>query len=264
MSPAIAAAGELGTESRVALRRLVLTLADSKRLLGIRYSDWLLGAPSVETAIAASAMAQDEWGHARLLYALLKDFDLDPMRFEHQRPAAEYASLDPLDRPFEDWAGVTAAIVVIDGALSVALEGFGSGRYEAASSRVPKMLSEETFHADMGRAWFHRLSRGSTEARERLAEGVDRVLARSLAWLAPADEHHERLVEEGVTESSTALRARFEERVGPILASLDLDVSTVDAVREGWDEERGRGPGHPDEDAVERVRGDRNRDLFVE
>ena len=32
----------------------------------------------------------------------------------------------------------------------------------------------------------------------------------------------------------------------------------------GWDEGRGRGPGHPDEEAVERARGDRNRTLFVE
>ena len=49
-----------------ALRRLILTLADSKRMMGIRYSDWLLGAPSIEAGIAVSSMAQDEWGHARL------------------------------------------------------------------------------------------------------------------------------------------------------------------------------------------------------
>ena len=78
-------ADDLGPEVRAALRRQVLTLADSKRILGLRYSDWLLGAPSIETGIAASSMAQDEWGHARLLYSMLKDFGEDPTTTEHER-----------------------------------------------------------------------------------------------------------------------------------------------------------------------------------
>ena len=264
MSSAVDDVSVLDTGTRDALRRLILTLADSKRLLGIRYSDWLLGAPSVETAIAASAMAQDEWGHARLLYAMLKDFEVDPMEVEHHRPPEGYASVDGLDEPFEDWAEVCAGIVVVDGALSVALEAFSQGRYSTATGRVPKMLGEEEFHADMGSAWFRRLSRGSSEARERLGAGVDRLLGRTLAWLAPSDDLHGRLVEQGLTESAEALRARFEERVGPTLEVLDVDAAAAEPEREGWDPERGRGPGHPDDDAVERARGDRNRDLFVE
>lgn len=89
--------GALDESGRVALTRLILTLADSKRLMGIRYSDWLLGAPSIETGIAASSMAQDEWGHARLLYAMLKDLEIDPVPVERDRPAEAYASVAALD-----------------------------------------------------------------------------------------------------------------------------------------------------------------------
>ena len=42
----------LSDGGRAALERLILSLADSKRLMGIRYSDWILGSPSVETGIA--------------------------------------------------------------------------------------------------------------------------------------------------------------------------------------------------------------------
>ncbi len=77
----------MSEEARVALERFILGLADGKRLLGVRYSDWLLGAPSIESGIAMSSMCQDEWGHARLLYAMLKELGLDPMRVEHERPA---------------------------------------------------------------------------------------------------------------------------------------------------------------------------------
>ena len=38
-----------------ALQRLIITLADSKRVMGIRYSDWTLGAPSIETGISTSS-----------------------------------------------------------------------------------------------------------------------------------------------------------------------------------------------------------------
>ena len=120
------------------LARHILSLADTKRVLGIRYSDWLLGAPSIETGIAASSMAQDEWGHARLLYSMLKDFDFDPFQVEHERSADRYYSAPALDDPFEDWAGFTAAVAVVDRALEIALESLSSGAFELAQSRIPE------------------------------------------------------------------------------------------------------------------------------
>ena len=159
---------QLRDDERAALKRLILTLADSKRLMGIRYSDWLLGAPSIEAGIAASSMAQDEWGHARLLYAMLKGLGVDPMKIEHDRPGEEYASVGVLDEPFEDWAALIAAMTVVDGALSTALGSFSRGSYEAARSRVPKMLAEEEYHASLAAAWYRRLSGSTDEARELL------------------------------------------------------------------------------------------------
>jgi hypothetical protein len=143
-----------------AFRRLLLGMADSKRILGIRYSDWLLGAPSIEAGIAASSMAQDEWGHARLLYATLKDFGADPEAVEHDRGDENaYASWDPLDEPLPDWAWVTAAMMVVDGALATALEGIlENGAYEPLQGRMQKMLGEEEFHEALAEAWFTRLA----------------------------------------------------------------------------------------------------------
>ena len=135
---------DLDAPQREALTRLIMTLADSKRLMGIRYSNWLLGAPSIETGIAASSMTQDEWGHARLLYAMLKECDLDPGVVEHERAAQEYTSVGVLDEPFADWAAVVAGMVLVDGAISVALRAFAEGRCEAAGARVPKTLPPAT------------------------------------------------------------------------------------------------------------------------
>ena len=246
------------------LARHILSLADTKRILGIRYSDWLLGAPSIETGIAASSMAQDEWGHARLLYSMLKDFDFDPFEVEHERPAERYYSAPALDGPFEDWADFTAAVAIVDRALEIALESLSSGSFELARSRVPKMLAEEEFHRSFGDAWFVRLCEAEGEGRTRLGEAVNTMLPSTLAWLSPDDDPFRQLVETGHVRTPEELRNRFNASFGPLAQQLGLDIASAQADRSGWDEERRRGPGAPGEEAVERARGDRNRALFVE
>lgn len=261
---AVATPDALDAEVREALRRLVFSLADSKRVLGIRYSDWLLGAPSIEMGIAASAMAQDEWGHARLLYALLKDFGLDPVAVEHERPAAEYCSAGCLDDPFEDWAGFVSCVVVVDGALAVALEGLMECGYEPSAGRIQKMLAEEAFHADLGSAWFKRLASGSDEARERLREAAAKMVPDSLACFTPDDARAELLVQAGLMPAGGELRSRFIDRSGALLEQVEIEVAAARPTVDGWDPARSRGAGQPDEETVERARGDRNRALFVE
>lgn len=251
-------------EVQAALRRTLLALADSKRILGIRYSDWLLGAPSLEMGIAAASMAQDEWGHARLLYAMLKDVDLDPMVVEYQRSDGEYCSMDCLDEPFQDWAAVIAAVVVVDGALATALQALENGSYEPARGRIGKMLEEEAFHRDLGAAWFRRIASGTQEGRTLLAAGVERMLVPALGCLAPGDRAHQALTRVGILPDAETLRSRFLRDLAPLLSLLDIHPSTDIPLPAGWDPLRGRGAGHPDAEAVERARGDRNRALFVE
>ena len=255
MNEAKVRAEDLDEATRAALQRLILTLADTKRLMGLRYSDWVLGAPSIETGIAASSMSQDEWGHARLLYAMLKDFGVTPATVEHERPAAAYASVDPLDRAFPDWAAVVAGMVVVDGAATTALEAFSRGRFAPASS-------EEEFHASLGAAWYRRLA-GAEEAVGRLRAATESMLPATLAWLGASDEAATTLADAGLTAPGADLVAAYRERVRDLLAAAGVDV---DAARptDAWDPARGGGPGAPEEEVVERARGDRNRALLVE
>ena len=256
--------GGLDDATRAALKRLVTSLADTKRLMGIRYSDWLLGAPSIETGIAASSMAQDEWGHARLLYAMLKEFGDDPVTAEHDRAAEAYANLGALDHPFPDWAAVIAGMVVVDGAVTVALGAFSEGTFEPASSRCPKMVAEEEFHHSLGTAWFRRLAASSSdEAKGLLRAATDVMLPVCLAWLGASDAAATSLVDAGVTAPGAEQVARFRDRVRDVLDAIGVDVDAVEPAGE-WDPVRGRGPGQPDDEAVARARGDLNRALFVE
>jgi 1,2-phenylacetyl-CoA epoxidase catalytic subunit len=255
--------GTLDTDGRSALERLILTLADTKRLMGIRYSDWTLGAPSIETGIAASSMAQDEWGHARLLYAMFKGLGRDPVGLEHDRPASEYASMAALDEEMSDWAAVVAAMMLVDGALSVVLASFAAGNFEPARSRVPKMLAEEEFHVSLAEAWYRRLAAAEGEARELLTAATQAMLPSVLAWVGADDAAARLMTDAGVWGSADERLAAFRDAVRDLTALIDVDVESVIASTD-WDPARGRTSGEPCAEAVERARGDRNRALLVE
>ena len=173
-------ADALPEPARAGLRDLVLVLADSKRLLGFRYGGWILGAPEVETGIACASMAQDEWGHARLLYALLKDFGDDVERLEHGREPGEYAAMEVLYREPDDWAGVVALNAFADTALTVQLEALRECCYAPLRQRTAKILAEEAYHAAHGVAWARRYARAHPAAATALA-----AAARDGSWSMP-------------------------------------------------------------------------------
>src|SRR5688572_464569 len=142
-------------------RDLILVLADSKRLLGTRYAEWILGAAELEASIACASMAQDEWGHARLLYALLKDFGENVDRLEHEREAPEYRNMEALDQQPQSWAGLVALNAFVDSALTLQCEALRESSYNPLAQRVEKLLEEERFHSAHGAAWLRRFARSS-------------------------------------------------------------------------------------------------------
>ncbi len=254
---------KLDTGQRDALVRLIVSLADSKRLMGIRYSDWTLGAPSLETGVSMASMTQDEWGHARLLYAMLKTLGMDPGPFEYERPGDKFASMSALDREPSDWTGIVALMVLADGALSTMLRSFAEGTSEQARRRVPKMLAEEEYHTSMGEAWYRRLAGSGGESRRLLASATQEMLPGLVSWVGVDDTAARRMVALGVLDSSEARLNAFRDKVREFVALVGMDIDTVIGISE-WDEVRGRSAGRPDEEACQRARGDRNRALLVE
>jgi ring-1,2-phenylacetyl-CoA epoxidase subunit PaaC len=256
---------------------LILALADSKRVLGLRYSDRMLGAPTLEAAIAASSMAQDEWGHARLTYALLGDLGEDPKTLEHERTGAEYRSMPVLDRRFESWSDVIATGLLLDTALSVQYGALLESRYAPVHNRVQKLLDEERFHFQYAAGWARRIA-AVPELRPQLAAALGRCLPEALRWLGRDDDAAtRRLGEEGIVrEEPSALRMRLLARVGPVMSETGLadELGVIQDGGEwtfgqqldwtGWDGATRRGEGSLDEETASRARGDKNRALLMD
>jgi ring-1,2-phenylacetyl-CoA epoxidase subunit PaaC len=271
-------AAMLSDESRAALRSLILTLADSKRLLGIRYSDWMLGAPTLETGIAASSMAQDEWGHGRLSYALLGEFGDEPKHLEHERAAEEYHSMEELDSPFGSWSEMIAAALLLDGALAIQYSALVESRYSPVHNRVQKLLDEEEFHYQYAAGWAPRLAANAIPRTE-FSAAAERFLKGALTWFGPGDDSAStRLLDEGlVTATPDELRSSFLQQVGPVLQACGVAEDVGLEYRDGlwsysgqlewtsWNAERRRfGSGGPDADTISRVRGDKNRAMLLD
>ena len=237
-------------QTALPIRDLILIMADSKRLLGTRYAEWILGAPELETGIACASMAQDEWGHARLLYALLKEFGDDVERLEHGREAPDYRNIEALDRTPESWAEFVVLNALVDTALTVQLEALTDSEHAPLRQRVGKLIDEEYFHAAHGLAWARRL--GTTvEGKTELAAAASKAYPVVARWFGAGGDN---------------LRRAWAERVGPVLEAAgraEIARSTADFA--GFNENTRRvSAAGPDAATIARVRGDKNRAFLMD
>lgn len=212
---------ELPESIRQALADFILAVADTKRLLGIRYAEWCDGAPALEASVAASAMAQDELGHSRALLPLLKDFPQVDPGIPEEAPRQQYSALAFLEQPFASWPTFVAANILIGESLTVAVEAARDSIYVPLRTRAVKILEEERFHWLHGEGWFKRLAAHDKEGVE-LAAKVEQILPEALAWLGLPDEAV--LNREGILDAPPdELRARLMDRVGPLIAKSAAD-----------------------------------------
>ena len=225
----------------MSLPTLVLSLADNKQLLGLRYAEWATRAPSLEADIAAAAMGLDDLGHSRVLYGCLEPLGEDPRGPDRERDPASLRALPYFDEPWTSWSQFVAANAVLDTAFTVMIQACVDGGVEVLRTRLRKMLSEERYHFLHGRSW---LRAGIDEAPLREA------WRQAIEWFGPPDGDAERLHREGALSMGPAgLLARLEERLETAAPRIDTDWSAWDAARR-----RGR-PGAVDARTFEMLRG---------
>lgn len=158
---------ELPPNAQQALFNLLLVLADSKHILGLRYGEWL-GAPALEASIAAVSMAQDKFGHARLLYGLIDSFYKELSLPKRTEEPIQHRNLELLDRAFSDWTDFVIANALMELAMTVHLEGLRNSSYLPLRQRVAKILQEERFHFQHGKGWVLRLANAGPKAKTEL------------------------------------------------------------------------------------------------
>jgi phenylacetate-CoA oxygenase PaaI subunit len=209
-----------------ALFDLLAALADNKYRLGRRYAEWCNGAPTLESSVAAAAMAQDELGHARAIYPLLQGFPQGKAQLAEVEPETRtiFSSVVFLDEMFTGWADFVAANFLLDTALSVVFEFAQESRFEPLRGRAKKVLQEERVHMLHGEGWVRRLARTGGAVRGTLEASLQRAWLETACWFGPEDDARGLLLHQGsiLSGGPEDLRQRWLEHVGPALRDTEL------------------------------------------
>ena len=223
------------------LVELVTALADNKHALGLRYAEWCSSGPTIEAGVAATGMAQDELGHARVLYGLLEELPGAPRRSEHEWSAADARTVALVERAFADWPHLIVANLILDRTLAAVLEAALDSRYLPLRQRARKIIEEERYHAIHGQSWLAQLAAEGPEVRAQLAAALREVWDDAVCWFGPADGGTLRaLVDAGVLAAAgDALRVRFLGQLAAVLTDAGVPVPSEPLPWDRWDE-RGR------------------------
>jgi 1,2-phenylacetyl-CoA epoxidase catalytic subunit len=206
---------DIAAPQRDALAHLIASLADNKAALGRRYGEWAVSAPTLESAVAAAAMAQDELGHARATYPLLKQ-----LRGDREQVAGGGACIPVLTGEFPGWQWFVAANLAVDGMLSAIVRACEDSAFEGLAQRARKILQEEASHAVHARAWARRLARD-----ERQRDAFASALAEcwQQATVLAAQPQLPSLVAGGfIAGGPEQLRASLRRTISEALADTDL------------------------------------------
>jgi phenylacetate-CoA oxygenase PaaI subunit len=201
------------------LETLIAGLADNKYFLGRRYAEWCTAAPTLESAVAAAAMAQDEIGHARSFYPVLREVAGESPENEAET-RTRFSNIGFLAVSFQSWTDFVAVNFLFDTAITVLLESARASSFTPLAQRARRILEEEPLHWLHGEGWTRRLSATGDAVREALDGSLRRAGQESLDWLDIAAPD---LVDAGVLASGAAgLQTELRKRVNPILSACRL------------------------------------------
>lgn len=215
---------ELPADLQPELANFLISLADNKQFLGMRYAEWCDGAPTLEAGVSAAGMAQDELGHARSFHTVLRSFpQVPPQVYEKETERDEYWQIAFLTEPLDRWTDLIVVNFLFDSALTVLFEAATESRFTALRQRSRKIVEEEKFHHMYSRGWFRRLGKAASESRRALQEAVDRLWAEALCWYGPADGDLQRFKDFGLFDGAgNELRQRLLNRVMPVLREVEV------------------------------------------
>jgi ring-1,2-phenylacetyl-CoA epoxidase subunit PaaC len=245
----------LETQNSSALCALLLALADDEFVIGYANSEWTGIAPLLEEDLAFSSLAQDELGHARLLYELLAESQIADCRLQiaaepnlhlpistpqspdeiaYGRAPADFRHARLVERPRGDWAYSVSRQFLYDTADYTRLESLCRSSYAPLADAAASIIREEKYHLLHARTWLERLASGGTAARDRQRTAFDALWPDALGLFEPP-VGAAGLVEAGILPDAFAsLQDRWLSSIVTPLRRLELPFPFVERGG-GWD-----------------------------
>ena len=206
------------------IANLLGVVADNKYFLGRWLSQWAVGAPGLESAVAAAGIAQGHLGQARTLYPLVDDM-LDGGFPSPDEGRSRHYNMAALDDPFATWGQTVATMYLVDPALDVVLNAVDPPG-EELGRRLGRVLEESRFNARFARSRLVELTQRWEHGRSHLVGTLQRVVPEALCWFGPPDEPGVTVLRDaGVLRADgRQMRTRYLDAVAPTLLANTYEV----------------------------------------
>ncbi|KOR84175.1 1,2-phenylacetyl-CoA epoxidase subunit PaaC [Peribacillus frigoritolerans] len=220
----------------IAIKELLLQLADDDFIHSYRGAEWLGLAPHIEEDVASASISQDTMGHAAIYYKLLDELgEGDADKLAHDRPAKERRNAIILELvngpghymkdPDYDWAFAVVRNYFYTQAKAIKVQSLHSCSYEPLAEVAQKVQMELYYHLMHWKTWFVQLlGSGHLEAVSRMEAAIGKTMP-DFAGVFSLGQYGEEMVEIGLIEGEADLQKKWIEAITPIFESVGLATS---------------------------------------
>ncbi|MFE5427471.1 1,2-phenylacetyl-CoA epoxidase subunit PaaC [Peribacillus simplex] len=220
----------------IAIKELLLQLADDDFIHSYRGAEWLGLAPHIEEDVASASISQDTMGHAAIYYKLLDELgEGDADKLAHDRPAKERRNAIILELvngpgyylkdPEYDWAFAVVRNYFYTQAKAIKVQSLHSCSYEPLAEVAQKVQMELYYHLMHWKTWFVQLlGSGHLEAVSRMKAAIGKTMP-DFAGVFSLGQYGEEMVELGLIEGEADLQKKWIEAITPIFESVGLGTT---------------------------------------
>src|ERR687886_158556 len=207
--------------------RILTVSADTELISAPAYYNAAQHAPSLNAFGSATAIIQDELGHAHIAYRLMRDLGVDTEKLIYEREPARFKYPYAFDVPLDSWVELVVANAFYDRAGFTLLgDVFRSTTFGPWKRALVKVDKEETFHLRHGENWARKIVQ-SAEGRDELQRAVDWMFLLTVEWFGLPDDlkrHGEQLGFGFKGQSNDELRQTWISTAVPLAEELGLTV----------------------------------------
>jgi ring-1,2-phenylacetyl-CoA epoxidase subunit PaaC len=213
--------------------QVLLALADDALITGHRASHWTGVAPSLEEDLAFSTIAQDGINHADLWYQVLIGSDADDVRAGVDalglgRAPEDYRHAVVCERPPRDFAYTLARHWVLTRFEAIRLDTLTRSTDAEVAAIAVKLTHELRYHREHADHWFHMLSGGGDDARQRFHAALAAVLPASLGLYEPVVGEQQAVADGLLPVGHPDLRELVEAETTPLLQAAGYGDLVLD------------------------------------
>ena len=205
-----------------AVTELLFQLADDDLMISQRGAEWLGLAPHIEEDVAFASISQDNMGHAAMFYQMLEDLGAgkaDDLAYLRQAADFRNAVLTErvngeghyMEEPNYDWAYAIMRNYAYEVFKRIRLDALEKSSYVPLVDIAQKMKKEQFYHLYHWEVWIDQLASSTEEAQSRLNAAIEKTWE-DVYTLFDLGPKAEQFVQQGLMESSDAMKAKFVEQ----------------------------------------------------